>query len=83
MDISIKDLSENLNKSYLNPSDPFVTLLDKGSQSSGDLLSAGITPDNPQLGHYLAGLIEGDGAIIVPITLRSERGKLLYEKENF
>lgn len=30
------------------------------------------------MGHYLAGLIEGDGAIIVPATLRSEKGKLLY-----
>jgi hypothetical protein len=30
------------------------------------------------LGHYLAGLIEGDGSIIVPSSLRSEKGKLLY-----
>ena len=30
------------------------------------------------LGHYLAGLIEGDGSIIVPKTLRNQKGKLLY-----
>ena len=30
------------------------------------------------LGHYLAGLIEGDGAIIVPKTVRNQKGKLLY-----
>lgn len=30
------------------------------------------------LGHYLAGLIEGDGSIIVPKTIRNQNGKLLY-----
>jgi len=30
------------------------------------------------LGHYLAGLIEGDGSIIVPKTVRNQKGKLLY-----
>jgi hypothetical protein len=30
------------------------------------------------LGHYLAGLIEGDGAIIVPSSIRSPKGKLNY-----
>jgi hypothetical protein len=30
------------------------------------------------LGHYLAGLIEGDGSIIVPKTIRNNKGKLLY-----
>jgi LAGLIDADG endonuclease len=30
------------------------------------------------LGHYLAGLIEGDGAIIVPSRIRSPKGKLNY-----
>jgi hypothetical protein len=30
------------------------------------------------LGHYLAGLIEGDGTIIVPSKIRSPKGKLYY-----
>lgn len=30
------------------------------------------------LGHYLAGLIEGDGSIIVPKTIINQKGKLLY-----
>jgi hypothetical protein len=39
-------------------------------------------PSGPKLegnlGHYLAGLIEGDGAIIVPSRIRSPKGKLYY-----
>lgn len=34
--------------------------------------------NNDLLGHYLAGLIEGDGSIIVPKTIRNQKGKLLY-----
>lgn len=30
------------------------------------------------LGYYLAGLIEGDGSIIVPKTHRNQKGTLLY-----
>ncbi len=32
------------------------------------------------LGNYLAGLVEGDGSIIVPVTNRNQKGKLLYPK---
>ena len=38
------------------------------SHSSANVLS----------GHYLAGLIEGDVSIIVPKTIRNQKGKLLY-----
>lgn len=34
--------------------------------------------NNSLLGHYLAGIIEGDGCIIVPKNNRNEKGKLLY-----
>lgn len=34
--------------------------------------------DNNLLAGYLAGLIEGDGSIIVPKTIRNQKGKLLY-----
>ena len=33
---------------------------------------------NNELGHYLAGLIEGDGCIIVPTSVRSKKNKLNY-----
>jgi LAGLIDADG endonuclease len=36
--------------------------------------------NNTFLGHYLAGLIEGDGSIIKAKTLRNEKGKLLYPR---
>lgn len=34
--------------------------------------------NSSQLGYYLAGLIEGDGSIIVPQKIRNEAGNLLY-----
>jgi hypothetical protein len=44
--------------------------------------STGSVPSGPKLEgnlvHYLAGLIEGDGAIIVPSNIRSPKGKLNY-----
>jgi hypothetical protein len=36
--------------------------------------------DNNLLGHYLAGLIEGDGSIITPKLHRNVKGKLLYPR---
>jgi hypothetical protein len=39
-----------------------------------------ISVNKNMLGHYLAGLIEGDGSIIVPVTNRNQTGKLLYPK---
>jgi len=33
---------------------------------------------NDPLAYYLTGLIEGDGTIIVPLTERSQKGKLNY-----
>lgn len=39
-----------------------------------------ISVNKNMLGHYLAGLIEGDGSIIVPARNRNKKGKLLYPK---
>lgn len=44
---------------------------------SSDLPSENYAP-NDTLGHYLAGLIEADGTIIVPKTDRSPKGRLNY-----
>ena len=41
-------------------------------------LSPGNNLINKKLGSYLAGLIEGDGAIVVPKTIRNQKGKMLY-----
>jgi hypothetical protein len=35
-------------------------------------------PVNNKLGSYIAGLVEGDGSIKIPFTLRSDKGKILY-----
>lgn len=65
----IEDLSGNFHK---------ISLSSSSFKASKKSIFTGIARDNSQLGSYLAGLIEGDGAIIVPATLRSEKGKLLY-----
>ena len=44
--------------------------------SSSSLLDNNLT--NNQLGYYLAGLIEGDGSIVVPKTTWNQNGKKLY-----
>jgi LAGLIDADG endonuclease len=43
-------------------------------------LDDSLTIKKNMLGYYLAGLIEGDGSIIVPKTIRNQKGKLLYPK---
>jgi hypothetical protein len=35
-------------------------------------------PVNNKLGYYIAGLVEEDGSIKIPYTLRSDKGKILY-----
>jgi hypothetical protein len=53
--------------------------LDKISKSSFERRQYNSSNNNNNLlGHYLAGLIEGDGSIIVPKTIRNQKGKLLY-----
>ena len=44
---------------------------------STDSIPSGLKLEG-NLGHYLAGLIEGDGTIIVPSRIRSPKGKLYY-----
>lgn len=37
-----------------------------------------LSKENNKLDFYLAGLIEGDGSIKLPKTVKSEKGKILY-----
>lgn len=49
------------------------------SSLDSNLTSKSNSPASKNLfGGYLAGLIEGDGSIIVPKTIRNQSGKLLY-----
>jgi len=77
----VQSLYENININKL-----YFTLIMKGklgkiSKSSfkRHLSDNSVSKDPDKLiGHYLAGLIEGDGSIIVPKTIRNQKGKLLY-----
>jgi hypothetical protein len=35
-------------------------------------------PSTDKLGAYIAGLVEGDGSIKIPSSVRSDKGKILY-----
>ena len=48
--------------------------------NDNDMLDLATSVNKNMLGHYLAGLIEGDGSIIVPRTNRNKKGKLLYPR---
>lgn len=55
-----------------------LSKIDKSSFESRSNHQLSNNVPNKLLGHYLAGLIEGDGSIIVPKTIRNPKGKLLY-----
>ena len=48
--------------------------------NDNDMIDLTISVNKNMLGHYLAGLIEGDGSRIVPVRNRNKTGKLLYPK---
>nr|YP_009690274.1 LAGLIDADG homing endonuclease [Fomitiporia mediterranea]QEG57054.1 LAGLIDADG homing endonuclease [Fomitiporia mediterranea] len=55
-----------------------VNYFNKNNLVPDNLGSLIISKNQEQLGFYLAGLIEGDGSIIVPKTIRNKKGNLLY-----
>lgn len=56
----------------------FLSKISKSSLKRRSYHSLSNSEPDRLLGHYLAGLIEGDGSIIVPKTVRNQKGKLLY-----
>lgn len=54
------------------------SLKDLNSFTSTDFNKIGLNKSNLNFCSYLAGLIEGDGTIVVPTTERSEKGKINY-----
>jgi hypothetical protein len=48
------------------------------TNNKNDASPEDLDPRTTMLGYYLAGLIEGDGSIIVPKTIRNQKGKLFY-----
>ena len=48
------------------------------ASDASDASDASESKGDNYLGSYLAGLIEGDGSIIVPKTIRNQKGKMLY-----
>lgn len=52
----------------------------KPAQNPNDCAPELIINNRKRLGSYLAGLIEGDGTIVVPSTERSAKGRLNYAK---
>lgn len=55
-------------------------LFHKKPHNDNEMSDLTISVNKNMLGHYLAGLIEGNGSIIVPVTNRNQTGKLLYPK---
>ena len=51
-----------------------------GATNNANEMGPSLSKRKTLLGYYLAGLIEGDGSIIVPKTIRNQMGKLLYPK---
>jgi hypothetical protein len=71
-------LYENINTNRLYFTKTVKGKLSKISKSSFERRQYHSSSNDNLLGHYLAGLIEGDGSIIVPKTIRNQKGKLLY-----
>ncbi len=52
-------------------------------ESTVELITANLVgiasfPSTAKLSAYIAGLVEGDGSIKIPSSLRSDKGKILY-----